>query len=224
MTILSVLLLSISPVFSISAKVFRSRFNASDFVFDLTKGPSATLGPGGITRLAIVDTFPALEQNGISMLLTNLDPCAINLPHVHPRAAELLFVLKGSLKVSFVEETGGRTIVNVVNASQTTVFPRGLLHEEQNNECEPAVFVSAFSDEDPGVQFMPHSLFTMPQEAISATLNVNNFSIDILRNGLPQPNIGPGTSECLTRCALLKQTNTPFTTTKKNNKKPKDNI
>jgi oxalate decarboxylase/phosphoglucose isomerase-like protein (cupin superfamily) len=63
------------------------------------------------------------------MLLTNLDPCAINLPHIHPSATELLFVLKGSMKTTFVEENGGRTIVNVVNASQTTVFPRGLIHE-----------------------------------------------------------------------------------------------
>ncbi len=223
MTIISVLLLSISPVFSISAQVFRSRFNASDFVFDLTKGPSVTLGPGGTTRLAILDTFPALESGGISMLLTNLDPCAINLPHVHPRATELLFVLKGSMKTTFVEENGGRTIVNVVNASQTTVFPRGLIHEEHNIDCEPAAFISAFSNEDPGAQFVANSLFTIPQEAISASLNVENFTIDSLRNALPKPNIGKGTSECLARCALLKQTTNP-TPSSSSTKKKKTNI
>ncbi|CAN0597135.1 unnamed protein product, partial [Laminaria digitata] len=33
--------------------------------------------------------LPALAGQGISMALVNLGPCAINLPHIHPRATEV---------------------------------------------------------------------------------------------------------------------------------------
>ncbi|CAM9329551.1 unnamed protein product, partial [Ectocarpus sp. 12 AP-2014] len=36
-----------------------------------------------------VNQLPALDGQGISMALVNLDPCAINLPHIHPRATEV---------------------------------------------------------------------------------------------------------------------------------------
>lgn len=40
-------------------------------------------------RGVTLSQLPALQGQGISMALVNLDPCTINLPHIHPRATEV---------------------------------------------------------------------------------------------------------------------------------------
>ena len=71
-------------------------FNAEDFAYALG-GPEAdnpndpAEGSRGFqSRVANVNHIPVLEGNGVSMVLFNLEPCGINLPHVHPRATEVI--------------------------------------------------------------------------------------------------------------------------------------
>ena len=128
------------------------------------------------------------------------------------KGTELFFVIQGRFRTSFTEENTGRTITNVVSAGQITVFPQGLLHEEQNNDCEPAIFISAFSSEDPGVLQIVNRLYTFPQEALTSTFATVNATIDETRASLPV-NPAVGTPECLARCARLKNGNRRTTTT-----------
>jgi len=88
-------------------------------------------------------------------------------------------------------------------AGQATIFPQGLIHEEHNLGCEPATFISAFSNEDAGALQIVNRLFTLPQEALAATFSVSNSTIDSLRSGL-LVNPARGTPECLARCAQLR--------------------
>ena len=98
---------------------FRQQFQNNEFAFDLGKLAASGGRTGGEIRSATVENFPALSGEGISYTLVNMDPCAINLPHVHPRATELLFVITGkALNVGFVEENGGRTILNTLSDGQ----------------------------------------------------------------------------------------------------------
>ena len=42
-----------------------------------------------------------------------MEPCAVNLHNLHPRATELLYVIDAdNLQAGFAAENGGRTIVN----------------------------------------------------------------------------------------------------------------
>lgn len=83
---------------------FRKQFKAEDFVFDLNGTPSTSTGGGGKIRANSVDNFPALSGEGISYSLFDVEPCGVNLPHVHPRATELLYVISGNfLRTGFVE-------------------------------------------------------------------------------------------------------------------------
>jgi len=190
----------------------RQRFNNTDFVFDISASRPTSTGTGGIGQACAVDNLPPLAGLGVSFVIFHIDPCAINLPHVHPRGTELFFVIQGRFKTSFTEENTGRTITNVVSAGQITVFPQGLLHEEQNNDCEPAIFISAFSSEDPGVLQVVNRLFTFPQEALTSTFATVNATIDATRDRLPV-NPAVGTPECLARCARLRRNNRRTTTT-----------
>ena len=46
------------------------------------------------------------------------------------KATEIIYLFTGTLKTAFVEENGGRTIVNTLKTGQVTFFPRGLIHEQ----------------------------------------------------------------------------------------------
>jgi oxalate decarboxylase/phosphoglucose isomerase-like protein (cupin superfamily) len=131
----------------------RSKFKRSDFIFDLNGSPIETpLTGGNQVQRVQVGTMPALIGAGVSYTLFHIEPCGINMPHVHPRANELFYVIEGkNIQVGFVEENNGRTIVNNINKGYVTLFPQGLVHFEQNLSCEPAIFLSALSHEDPGL-------------------------------------------------------------------------
>ena len=62
-----------------------------DFVYDLGKATPTQAGNNTIRQLS-VSQFPTLAKMGISYTLFELAPCGINLPHIHPRASELLYV------------------------------------------------------------------------------------------------------------------------------------
>jgi len=107
--------ISINPAFQSQQKL-RSLFTKnSDFVLNLQAQPS-TNGHGGTIKFATVDNFPVLAGLGVAAALVTVEPCSVNLPVVHPRASELLYVISGRLRVGFVEENGGRTIINDIEA------------------------------------------------------------------------------------------------------------
>ena len=115
-------------------------------------------------------TFPALIGTGMAMTIGFLGPCGYNTPHTHPRATEFNFAVNGTLSAGVLMENGARFIFNQVQPGSAAIFPKGAIHFEMNNECgkrflplgsvqlidqwsftEPAMFVAAFNDEDPGV-------------------------------------------------------------------------
>ena len=180
----------------------RSRFQDSDFVFNLTGRSPVSSGLGGTIRPLGKEELSSLSGEGVAFGYFNLDGCAINLPHVHPRATELLYVIRGNnLATGFVEENGGRTIQNDISEGMVTFFPQGLIHYQQNLDCEPAEYISALNSDDPGVLTISTRTLALPDEALQAMLNLNAGQLATLREGIPS---GPaqGRIECLRRCGL----------------------
>ncbi|CAM9398376.1 unnamed protein product, partial [Scytosiphon promiscuus] len=99
----------------------------------------------------------------------------------------MIYMLKGELQVAFVEETGGTrgAIVNDISAGDSTFFPKGLVHYQQNLGCEEASYVAAVNSEDPGVVFVLPTFFSLPGDAIEvrelllslAVSTTTNFSV-----------------------------------------------
>lgn len=58
-------------------------------MYELGGPPPDNLVDGLQFRGVTLGQLPALQGQGISMALVNLDPCTINLPHLHPRATEV---------------------------------------------------------------------------------------------------------------------------------------
>ncbi|CAM9923033.1 unnamed protein product [Ectocarpus sp. 6 AP-2014] len=183
-------------------------FNPEDFVFSLGgPGPDA-LVDGFQIRFVNVNQLPALDGQGISMALVNLDPCAINLPHIHPRATEMLYVIKGEqVRVAFVEENGGEgAVVNDLAQGDVAFFPQGLIHYQQNLDCEPATFLAALNNDDPGAVTITTRFFELPTEAIQASLNVEEPALQKLIESLPDAPAA-ARQQCLQRCGMAEPGN-----------------
>eukprot|EP01126_Amoeba_proteus_P064375 TRINITY_DN9007_c0_g1_i2.p1 TRINITY_DN9007_c0_g1~~TRINITY_DN9007_c0_g1_i2.p1 ORF type:complete len:225 (+),score=37.27 TRINITY_DN9007_c0_g1_i2:220-894(+) len=174
--------------------------NPNDFVFDLINASSASRGPGGIISFANVANFPALVGRGVAITIEIADPCSINLPHSHPRATEINFVVSGKVKLGFFEENGARFIENTLTTGMVSIFPQAAIHFVANFECKPAIVLSAFNNEDPGVLTIANAFFGgLPAEVVGLALG--NLGIQTVQELISRLPLNPAIiDECRTRC------------------------
>ena len=78
---------------------------------------------------------------GMAMTIGILGPCGMNTPHTHPRATEMLFVVNGTLTSGMIAENGSPFIFNTLETGQAQVFLKGSIHYQQNELCDPVMFV-----------------------------------------------------------------------------------
>ncbi|KAL6004832.1 hypothetical protein ACLOJK_005388 [Asimina triloba] len=111
-----------------------------------------------ITKASMVQ-FPALNGQSVSYALLQFASMAVNPPHTHPRAAELLLVLQGCLEVGFVDTTN-KLYTQTLSLGDMFVFPKGLVHYQYNADPkQPAVALSAFGSANPGTVSVPTTVF-----------------------------------------------------------------
>ncbi|KAH7669177.1 Germin protein [Dioscorea alata] len=119
--------------------------------------------------------FKALKGQSVSLALLQFGPGGINPAHIHPRSAELLFILKGKLRVGFVD-CENKVFMKVIKEGDVFVFPKGLVHFQMNEEEEKdVVAVAAFGSANPGVVVLPTSLFG---SGIDSEVLVKSFKTD----------------------------------------------
>ncbi|PIA30203.1 hypothetical protein AQUCO_05700128v1 [Aquilegia coerulea] len=79
---------------------------------------------GSMVTPANVVQIPGLNTLGISLVRIDYAPYGLNAPHTHPRATEILQVVKGSLYVGFVTSNPeNRLITKVLYEGDGFVFP-----------------------------------------------------------------------------------------------------
>ncbi|KAJ7471121.1 RmlC-like cupin domain-containing protein, partial [Mycena latifolia] len=172
-------------------------------VFDFSNQTPAPGAKGGSIVLATVDNFPILEELGISGAVSFIEPCGLNIPHIHPRANELLTCGRGDTRRWVC--AGERIQHPELGQFQATVFPMGSMHYQQNPTCSPAMFVAALSNEDPGRSDIATNFWMLPSDIVNATLGFPNTigggNIDAWRSHLPV-NLAAGVDSCLQACGL----------------------
>lgn len=82
----------------------------------------------------------------------------------------MLYMIDGShLRAGFVEENGGGgAVVNDLSKGDVSFVPQGLVHYQQNLDCEPASFLASLNSEDAGLVLVVTLIFSLPSEAIQA--------------------------------------------------------
>ncbi|XP_051134133.1 germin-like protein 9-3 [Andrographis paniculata] len=137
---------------------------------------SAPLPPNFKVVKASLEQFPALDGQSVSYAVLLYPGGTVNPVHTHPRAAELLFVARGSLEVGFVDSKN-KLYIQTLQQGDVFVFPKGLVHFQYNaNAKVPALAISAFGSANPGTVSLPSGLFN---SSIDDTVLALSFKTDV---------------------------------------------
>ncbi|KAL8101267.1 hypothetical protein AgCh_033227 [Apium graveolens] len=112
-----------------------------------------------VNRITVAE-LPGLNTLGLSNVRVNYAQNGVVPPHIHPRATEILTVLKGRLRVGFV--TGNpenRLITKVLGEGDVFVFPMGLVHFQQNVAHGNTTVLAFLSAPNPGVITVANAVF-----------------------------------------------------------------
>ncbi|XP_040993310.1 germin-like protein 9-3 [Juglans microcarpa x Juglans regia] len=148
-------------------------------------GPPTTFK---VLKVSMVE-FPALNGQSVSYAVLEFANGTTNPPHTHPRSAELLFLVQGSLQVGFVDTTS-KLFTQTLQAGDMFVFPKGLVHFQYNAAQTPAVAISAFGSANAGTVSIPNTLFItgIDDNVLAKSFKTNVATIQALKAGLaPKP-------------------------------------
>ncbi|CAL4935375.1 unnamed protein product [Urochloa decumbens] len=162
-----------------------------EFLFStkIASGGDPLANPNGsnVTELD-VNEWPGLNTLGVSMNRVDFAPGGTNPPHIHPRGTEVGMVTRGELLVGIIGtlDSGNRYYSKVVHAGETFVIPRGLMHFQFNVGKEPATMVVSFNSQNPGIIFVPLTLFgsspPIPTPVLVKALRVDAEVVELLKS------------------------------------------
>ena len=134
--------------------------------------------------------FPALNGQSVSTAVLQFPATSVNPPHTHPRSAELLFLVFGSLQVGFVDTTN-KLYTQTLQEGDIFVFPKGLVHFQYNADPQnTALAVSAFGSANAGTVSVPNSVFTtgIDDSILALSFKTDVATIQKIKAGLaPKP-------------------------------------
>ncbi|KAF5744883.1 germin-like protein 1 [Tripterygium wilfordii] len=138
-----------------------------------------------VTKVSMAE-FPALNGQSVSYAILQFPVGATNPPHTHPRAAELLFVVIGSLEVGFVDTTN-KLYTQTLQTGDMFIFPKGLVHFQYNADSKnPATAISAFGSASAGTVSLPATLFlsNIDDNILAKSFKTDEKTIQALKTGL----------------------------------------
>ncbi|XP_039127485.1 LOW QUALITY PROTEIN: putative germin-like protein 2-1 [Dioscorea cayenensis subsp. rotundata] len=134
---------------------------ANDFFLSGLNKPGDTSNPvGSNVTQANVAQIPGLNTLGVSLVRIDYAPGGLNPPHTHPRATEILVVLKGTLYVGFITSNPNNTLFSkILYEGDLFVFPQGLIHFQFNYEHSNAVAFAGLGSQNPGTITIANAVF-----------------------------------------------------------------
>ncbi|GFZ14621.1 germin-like protein 5 [Actinidia rufa] len=130
--------------------------------------------------------FPALEGQSVSYAVLQYPAGTVNPPHTHPRASELLFLLRGSLEVGFVNTTN-KLFTQTLQSGDVFVFPKGLVHYQYNKDSSVfALAISSFGSVSAGTVSIPTTVFNTSifDGVLAKSFKTDSATIEKLKAGL----------------------------------------
>ncbi|EMS53889.1 Germin-like protein 1-1 [Triticum urartu] len=163
----------------------KKNITADDFFFAGLKKAGNTNNPAGsVVTAANVLSFPGVNTLGVSMARIDYAVGGQNPPHTHPRATEIIFVTEGTLEVGFIT-TANKLFTKVVTVGEVFVFPRGLVHFQQNRGNCSASVIAAFNSQLQGTQAIATTLLAatppVPTDVLAKAFRVDNEDIDAVK-------------------------------------------
>ncbi|KAI5575521.1 hypothetical protein BDE02_10G216200 [Populus trichocarpa] len=137
---------------------------------------------------ATMNEFPALNGQSVSYAVLQYPAGSLNPPHTHPRAAELLFLVYGSLDVGFVD-TKNVLYTQKLQVGDMFIFPKGLVHYQSNPTKEPAVAISSFGSANAGTVSVPLAVFStgIDDGILAKAFKTDVYTIQKIKSGFGKP-------------------------------------
>ncbi|XP_057812859.2 germin-like protein 1-1 [Cryptomeria japonica] len=145
--------------------------------------------PLGISVILLTpQILPGINTLGISMARIDMAAGGVAPPHTHPRATEIVFILRGKLIAGFVDSTN-KLFSHVVKTGDVFVFPKGTLHFLQNIGGNTASIIAAFNSQNPGSFLIPFAAFAS-NPAIPGPVLAKGFQISLEEVGKIRMGLG----------------------------------
>ncbi|KAG6400415.1 hypothetical protein SASPL_137246 [Salvia splendens] len=131
---------------------------ADDFFYSGLHLPANTSNPyrAGLKAARI----PGMNGQGLTLARLDFLPDGLIPPHYHPRAAEILTVLEGSLEVGFVKSYPNyKHYGKVLNKGDVYVVPVGLVHYQRGVGNANTVVLSAVNSQNAGIVEVAAGIF-----------------------------------------------------------------
>lgn len=118
----------------------------------------------------------------MSFVRADFDEGGVNVPHYHPRATEVAFVLEGKIYSGFVDSKN-RVFARVLEKGEVMVIPKGLLHFQMNVGDSRATILGSFNSQNPGLVKIPSALFgsDIKEEVLEKGFGLNAKELAKLR-------------------------------------------
>ncbi|RXH83375.1 hypothetical protein DVH24_005628 [Malus domestica] len=137
--------------------------------------------PFNVMKASLAE-FPALNGQSVSYAVLQFpNNGTTNPPHTHPRSAELLFLVGGTLEVGFVD-TKNNLFRQTLQAGDLFVD----LHTYNADAENPAIAISAFGSANAGTVSIPSTLFTtgIDDNVLAISFKTDAGTIQKLKAGL----------------------------------------
>ncbi|KNA13729.1 hypothetical protein SOVF_112760 [Spinacia oleracea] len=156
-----------------------------DFVFTGIKVAGNLTNSGFSSKPVNGNVFPGLNTLGLSMVRADFGVGGVNVPHYHPRATEVAYVLEGSIYSGFVDSQG-RIFAKVIEKGEVMVFPRGMLHFQMNVGESDAAILGSFDSQNPGLMRIPSTVFgsDIKEELLQKAFGLSSRDLRKLKNKL----------------------------------------
>ncbi|MFS7970167.1 hypothetical protein Hanom_Chr09g00817841 [Helianthus anomalus] len=121
------------------------------------------------------------------MARLDIAPGGVNVPHTHPRAAEMVVVIEGSMQVGFVTSNPeNRLISKVLQKGDVFIIPDGLVHFQRNVGHGNAVAIVALSSQNPGLITATNAVFganpDIPNDLLAKAFQVDVKVVDQIQS------------------------------------------
>uniref|UniRef100_A0A7N0T6H2 Germin-like protein n=1 Tax=Kalanchoe fedtschenkoi TaxID=63787 RepID=A0A7N0T6H2_KALFE len=162
-----------------------SSVTVEDFIFSGIKSAGDFKKTGFSSKPVNSAAFPGLNTLGMSLVRADFDKGGVNVPHYHPRATEVAYVLEGRIYSGFVD-TGNKVFARVLEKGDVMVFPRGLLHFQMNVGDGPATIIGALDSQNPGLVKIPAAVFgsEIDEELLEKAFGLNEKQLGKLKKKL----------------------------------------
>ena len=110
-------------------------------------GGAAGFHYGDDTSTGLVGNFPAMAGVELGIAVGVLEPCSANRPHFHPNVHKWGTVLKGTLEINVVGESGDGTKVfsSLLSEGESFWIPKGAVHFFVNRGAVQAATIGGSS-------------------------------------------------------------------------------